>query len=66
LYDSAIGEFTDCLEKMPENATVIYHLGMAYYQKGDMENARAELNKALKIDQSFDGANEAKRILAEL
>jgi Tfp pilus assembly protein PilF len=51
---------------MPENAIVIYHLGMAYYKKGDLENARAELNKALKIDQSFNGADEARRILAEI
>jgi Flp pilus assembly protein TadD len=51
---------------MPENATVIYHLGMAYYQKGDLENARAELKRALKLNENFTGANEAKRILAEL
>ena len=66
LYDSAIGEFTDCLEKMPDNPTVSYHLGMAYYKKGDLEKARAELQKALKLDENFAGADEARRILAEL
>jgi Tfp pilus assembly protein PilF len=45
---------------------VIYHLGMAYYKKGDLENARAELEKALQLDKDFSGADEAKRILAEL
>jgi tetratricopeptide (TPR) repeat protein len=66
LYDSAIGEFTDCLEKMPDNPTVIYHLGMAYYKKGDHEKARTELQKALQLDKSFSEADEAKRVLAGL
>jgi hypothetical protein len=39
---------------------------MAYYKKGDLENARAELEKALALKQDFSGADEAKRILAEL
>jgi Tfp pilus assembly protein PilF len=51
---------------MPDNPTVTYHLGMAYYKKGDLENARAELEKALQLDESFNGADEARRILAEL
>jgi Flp pilus assembly protein TadD len=51
---------------MPENAIVIYHLGMAYYKKGDLENARAELNKALKLNENFTGAEEARRVLAEI
>jgi Tfp pilus assembly protein PilF len=51
---------------MPENAAVIYHLGMAYYKKGDMVNARAELEKALQLDENFSGADEAKRVLAEM
>jgi len=29
LYDSAIREFTDSLEKIPDNADVHYHLGLA-------------------------------------
>jgi Tfp pilus assembly protein PilF len=39
---------------------------MAYYKKGDLKNARAELKKALQLDEEFSGADEAKRILAEL
>jgi tetratricopeptide (TPR) repeat protein len=66
LYDSAISEFTDCLDKMPDNATVIYHLGMTYYKKGDLDNARAELERALSLDDQFDGADEARKVLAEL
>ena len=65
-YESAIAEFTDCLAKMPDNATVTFHLGMAYYKKGDLENARAELEKALQLDKNFNGADKARKILAEL
>jgi Flp pilus assembly protein TadD len=39
---------------------------MAYYKKGDLDNARVELKKALKLNENFTGASEAKRILAEL
>jgi len=66
LYDSAIGEFTECLAKLPENPSVNYHLGMAYYKKGDPEQARTYLEKALSISNSFDGAQEAKQVLAGL
>ncbi|GAJ03923.1 unnamed protein product [marine sediment metagenome] len=66
LYDSAIGEFSDSLVKKPENATVIYHLGLTYYRKGDSDKARAELEKALRLDDNFMGADEARQVLAGL
>jgi len=66
LYDNAIAEFNDAAEKLPDNATVRFHLGMAYYKKGENEKAKEALEKALSLDGSFDGAEEAKRVLAEL
>jgi len=66
VYDIAIQEFTDSLEKIPDNATVHYHLGMAYYKKGNKELAGVELEKALSLDDSFDGSEEARKILSEL
>ena len=66
LYDSAIGEFADSLEKIPDNAHVHYHLGLAYHKKGDQDRSRAELEKALSLDEEFDGSDEARRILSEL
>ena len=47
LYGSAIGEFPDCLTRIPETPAVIYHLGMAYCKNGDAQKARVELEKAL-------------------
>jgi len=66
LYDSAIAEFKASLAKAPENPTVAYHLGLAYYQKGESDKARAELIRALDLSGSFDGAGEARKLLAEM
>ena len=66
LYDLAIGEFSDALGKLPDNVDIVYHLGMAYYKKGDKERARTELEKALSLNQNFAGADEARKVLAEI
>jgi tetratricopeptide (TPR) repeat protein len=64
LYPNAIRELTFAAEKLPGNATVRYHLGMSYLKKSDNEKARRELEKALSLDSSFDGSDEAKKALA--
>ena len=35
-------------------------------KKGENNKARAELEKALRLDENFMGADEARRVLAEL
>jgi tetratricopeptide (TPR) repeat protein len=42
-YDEAIDLLTETLQQFPELAAGNYLLGMAYYQKGDMENAVKQL-----------------------
>jgi len=66
LYDSAINEFTDSLSKIPGNPTIHYHLGMAYYKKRNLEQARKQMEKALSLADSFDGADNAREILSGL
>jgi len=66
LYPNAVSELTFAAGKLPDNATVRYHLGMSYLKKGDNEKARKELEKALSLDESFEGAEEAKKALAGL
>jgi Tfp pilus assembly protein PilF len=63
-YQAAIDTLTDCVRKDPKNPTYAYHLGMAYLQKGDKAKAKASLNEALKLSQSFSGAAEARQALA--
>lgn len=66
MYDRAIRELTVSLEKLPGNAMVHFHLGLTYHKKGNKELAEKELKKALELDDSFNGSDEAKRILALL
>ena len=56
----------DSIEKLQNNPVVHYHLAMAYYKNGNKELARKEINAALKINQTFDGAEEAKNTLKKL
>ncbi|MFC1516647.1 tetratricopeptide repeat protein, partial [Thermodesulfobacteriota bacterium] len=66
LYENAISEFEDSLERMPDNAVVHYHLGLAHYKAGDKKRAEEELKKALSLEEDFDGAKETKQLLSEL
>ncbi|NJL59095.1 MAG: tetratricopeptide repeat protein [Desulfobacteraceae bacterium] len=65
-YPSAIQEFKESVEKMPENAVARYHLGLAYYQNQQKALAKEQLEKALSLNSKFDGAEEAKKILSQL
>jgi tetratricopeptide (TPR) repeat protein len=66
LYDSAIAELSDCIEKMQNNATVHYHLGMAYYKAEQGAKAKPVLEKVLALDPKFEKASEIREILAKL
>jgi tetratricopeptide (TPR) repeat protein len=43
-----------------------YHLGIAYYQKGQMESAKRHINTALASEKPFDGIEEAKALLSKI
>jgi tetratricopeptide (TPR) repeat protein len=43
-----------------------YHLGIAYYQQGQMENAKHQFNTALASEKPFDGIDEAKMLLSKI
>jgi len=66
LYDSAIVEFNDSLQKQPDNSEVHYHLGMVYYKKGETTLAKKELENALKLNKNFKGSKEAEEILDQM
>jgi Flp pilus assembly protein TadD len=62
----AISQFEASAQKDPANPMYHYHLGLAYAQAGEKAKARLALSEALRLSPSFDGAGEAKRILASL
>jgi predicted Zn-dependent protease len=54
------------LERAPGSSTVRYHLAMAQLKAGDRADARSNLKKALAGAATFDGAGEARIVLASL
>ena len=56
----------EAAEKLQDNPVVRYHLGMAHMKKGDKAEAQKALKAALKLSDSFRGADEAKRALKDL
>ncbi len=50
----------------PSNPIYHYHLGLAYAKMGDKAKARAALGEALRLQPQFEGASEARKLLASL
>jgi tetratricopeptide (TPR) repeat protein len=65
-YLNAIAEFQDSLAREPDNPMINYHAGLAYYKNNQPDKAKGFLEEALKIDQNFNGAEEARGILKEI
>jgi tetratricopeptide (TPR) repeat protein len=65
-YDIARRELTRSLKLLPNSAVVHYHLAMTLLQIGESEQVRLLLEKALSLDDSFDGAEEARDTLLKL
>lgn len=65
LYDSAVGEFKASLKLNPYNPIFHYHLGLAYHKQLKLKKADEAFKKALEIQDDFEGADEAKKILAK-
>lgn len=70
-YRSAIDQFLEALKlgakaKSGENATVHYHLGMAYEKNGQAALAREHLERVLKINPNYSAAADVKKLLSRL
>jgi cellulose synthase operon protein C len=71
VYRSAIDLFEESLRlaekhNQPENATVHYHLGLAYEKAGETALAKQHLQRALKINSQHPNAADMKALLAQL
>lgn len=53
-------------DKLPDNADVHYHLGLAYAKTDQRRLAREQLERVLKIDPNYGAAAEVKKELASL
>jgi cellulose synthase operon protein C len=52
--------------KMPDNADIHYHLGLAYEKSDQPQLARQQFERVLKINPNYDGAADVKKQLAQL
>ena len=52
--------------KAPKNPVFRYHLGLAYAKLGYSDRARKTLTEAIKLNPEFDGAGDARMVLASL
>ena len=59
----AIASLKQCAAADPQNPSYLYHLGLAYSQNGDKVLARQTLERALKIQPDFAGADEARKVI---
>ena len=64
--DEAILAFTEAAKVAPANPVYKYHLGLAYIQAGNVNEARAALEQALAAGSGFSGTADAARALASL
>ena len=62
----AIQSFEESVRKDGKNALFHYHLGLAYLKNEEKDKARVSLKQALALNPSFDGAADAKKVLASL
>jgi tetratricopeptide (TPR) repeat protein len=66
LTSLAIDSLKSSTQRAPENPLYNYHLALAYSKNGNKVDARKHLEKALNAKQTFDGADEAKKLLESL
>ena len=62
----AISALQEGVKQDPANPVIHYHLGLAFLQNGDKPEARAALERALRLKPEFRGADDAKRLLGTL
>ena len=66
VYQRALALLKESAAKLPDNVQVQYHLGMAYRQVGENDNARKALQLAVSSAEAFTGKDEARKALADL
>jgi tetratricopeptide (TPR) repeat protein len=64
--DSALPLLKKAVDAAPKSGVLRYHLGMAYYKKGDKAAAKDELTRAFATGQKFTGEDEGRATLKAL
>ena len=62
----AVRLLREAAEKLQDNPVIHYHLGMVHVKRGEPKEAQKAFKTALKLSDSFPGADEARKMLNEL
>lgn len=65
-YEGAVSALEKALAKSPKEPLLRYHLGMAYFQKGDHRRASEHLQHAVDSKATFHGREDAQSTLSKL
>jgi tetratricopeptide (TPR) repeat protein len=66
VYLKAVRLLKEAAQKLTTYPIVQYHFGMAQYKSGDKAGAKQSLQNALRLNQTFPGAEDARKTLAQL
>jgi tetratricopeptide (TPR) repeat protein len=66
LNDSAFPLLEEAVKARPENATYRFHLAAVLTGQGKKDQAKVEMNKALKLNSALRNDEDVKRVLSEL
>lgn len=62
-YERAIAEFKKSLEIEPKHEPTIYNLGVAYFKKGDKENAKKMLDQLAQANPNSNLIERMKKVM---
>ena len=65
-YGTAIDLFKEALKKRPDDATLNYHIGMAYLKSDRNDLAKQHLERVLKINPSYAKGDDVRKALAQI
>jgi tetratricopeptide (TPR) repeat protein len=66
LASLAVSSFREGISQSPSNPVIHYHLGLAYLKNGNAQEAQQSLQRALKLSPGFEGADDARQVLASI
>ena len=64
--EKGLKELQEASERLRRDPLVLYHLGMAYYKKNDLKEAKKALQAAVQISKNFPGADHALEVLKNI
>jgi tetratricopeptide (TPR) repeat protein len=66
LASLAVTTLREASDQNPKNANIRYHLGLAHLKNGDKVAARSLLEEVLRLNPSFQNADDVRRVLASI